>query len=513
MRMPAETPRRPSLRFFLVILACAYCSMWTAAGVAVDKADAKPAAKGKPGTKSYYDASRIGTAPTSRAGSSSKTERVGEDWAEFLGPRRTGISGETGLLPVWPKDGPPIVWSKRCGTGYTAPSVRGNMLVLFHRIEDEEVVEALQADTGKLIWRSAYATAFEDPYGYNNGPRCAPLLTNDRCYTFGAEGRLTCFDLNTGAEVWVRNTAQDFHVPPAFFGVGSTPILEGDLLYVMVGGQPESGMVAFDAKTGKTVWESVGLKVWDDTKFRYQPDGRLASQWKLASYSTPITATIHGKRHLLCLMRPGLVSLDPLTGAVNFSFFFRSVLRDSVNAARPVVVGDEVFLSAAYDVGAALLKVHEDGRSFDTVWQEEPAMQNHWSTSIEHQGYVYGFSGRHEPGSTFRCIEWKTGNLKWETQDVNAGAEPDPKAGLGTVAPNYYGRGSAILADGKFIVLGERGLLALVELNPEKFVEISRVKYPKMKYPSWAAPVLSRKRLYLRCEDYLLCVDLAAAEK
>lgn len=456
-----------------------------------------------PAAARSFNPAEIEKVATSAAGSSTKSKRVGEDWPQFLGPRGTGISGETGLLSRWPAGGPPVAWSMRIGTGYSAPSVRGNLVVLFHRQGDEEVVEAFQADNGEFVWRHAYGTAYEDPYGYNNGPRCTPLLTDKLCYTFGAEGRLSCLELSTGNRIWMRDTAADFQIPMAFFGVGSTPILEGNLLIVMVGGEPNSGMVAFDAESGKTIWQNVGLKSWAEPETRYHKDD------KLASYSSPLAATIHGKRHLLCLMRPGLVSLDPKNGNINFSQFFRSALRDSVNAARPVVVGDEVFLSAAYDLGALLLKVNADGKRAETVWQDELSMQNHWSTSIYHGGYLYGFNGRHEAGSTFRCIEFKTGKVKWETVDVNANDVPDPKDGRGATPPKYYGRGSAVLAEGKFIVLGEQGTLALVEVNPEKFVELSRIKFPQMKYPSWTAPVLSRKRLYLRDEDHLMCIDLA----
>src|SRR5687768_10028585 len=114
-------------------------------------------------------------------------EGAAEDWPQFLGPRANGISGETNLIEKWPTNGPPLVWQKTIGTGYSAPSVRNGLLVLHHRVKDEEVVEAFEAASGKLRWRYAYASAFVDPYGYNNGPRCTPLLTSNRCYTFGAE--------------------------------------------------------------------------------------------------------------------------------------------------------------------------------------------------------------------------------------------------------------------------------------------------------------------------------------
>jgi hypothetical protein len=474
----------------------------------------------------HFHSDEIPTVPQTEAGETARTRRMGEDWPEFLGPRGAGISGETGLLETWPAEGPPVLWKKQIGEGYAAPSIRGNRLVLFHRPQTKqgisgpkELVECFAADSGEPLWQFSCETAFSDPYGYNGGPRCTPLLTEDRCYTFGAEGMLTCLELETGKKIWQRDTAAEFRIPQAFFGVGSTPILEGNLLLVMVGGHPNSGMVAFDAATGETVWENVGPKTFPRPPHRIQAD---RPPEKLASYATPLATTIHGRRHLLCLMRPGLVSLDPLSGKVNFTHWFRSVLHDSVNAARPVVVGDEVFLSAAYETGAALLKVHEDGQGVDVVWNDRDAMQNHWTTSIHHHGFVYGFSGRHQPGSTFRCIERETGKLQWKTHDDDANDEAEPKEGRGTTPPKFYGRGSAILAEGKFIVQAETGLLALVELNPEAFHEISRIQFPELGYPSWTAPVLSRGRLYLTgarevrpvgrrhaYEYHLLCLDLA----
>lgn len=454
-----------------------------------------------------YSQAAIPRLPMSAAGSTPETTRVGEDWPIFLGPRGDGISGETGLVRAFPKGGPSVLWKKRVGTGYSAPSVMGNTLVYFHRERDEEVVVAVTADTGKPLWRYAYPTSYEDPYGYNNGPRCSPLLTKTRCYTFGAEGVLACVDLATGKLVWKRETTSEFRIPMAFFGVGSTPILEGDRLIAMIGGLPDAGLVAFDAGTGKTLWQSVGLKQFTaPLGFRFQKDD------KLASYSSPLAVTLAGKRQILAFLRPGFVSVDPETGAVIDSLFFRAAVRESVNAARPVVVGDEVFLSAAYEAGAVLLKAKSGGKGFDEIWRDVDAMQNHWSTSIYHQGVLYGFSGRHEVPSTFRAIDFSTGKLRWQTEDpFEKGLSPAQAAD--DPAHPFYGRGSAILADGKLICLSEWGHLGLVEVNPDKCVELARYKVPELRYPSWAAPILSRGRVYLRDENWLIVLDLLAASK
>lgn len=427
-----------------------------------------------------------------------------EDWPQFLGLRQNGVSGETGLLDQWSTNGPPLIWEKRIGTGYTAPSVRGKLLVLHHRLADEEVVEGMDAANAKAIWRYAYPSQFIDPYGYNNGPRCTPLLTSNRCYTFGAEGKLLCLDLPTGKMIWQRDTQKDWNVPPAFFGVGSTPIIEGHLLIVMLGGQPNSGVVALDAQTGKTVWESVGEKTWQGTPktgWRGEPPVNWASEDKQASYASPIAATIHGRRHLFCLMRQGLVSLDPKSGAVNFTRWFRAQVPESVNAATPVIVDDMVFISAAYyRVGSVLLRVKVDGKSFDEPWRST-ALELHWMTPIYHDGYLYALSGRNEPDAVLRCVEFRTGKVMWERDER---WRP-----YSTKQPPVYGRGSMIMADGKLIVLGEGGLLGLFKVNPQKPEEISRYQPPQLHYPCWAAPVLSERRLYLRSEDRLLCFDLS----
>lgn len=455
----------------------------------------------------------MGPAEPYVAGGTPETERSGEDWPWFLGLKGTSVSSETGLLEKWPEAGPPVLWKMRIGSGYAAPAILGNRLVLFHRQGDEEVTECYTADTGEWLWRETFPTDFVDPYGYSNGPRCSPVLTKENVYTFGSNGRLTCHKLETGEVLWMRETNEEFDVPDAFFGVGSTPMIYEGLLIVMVGGQPNSGMVAFNARTGETVWENVGKDAWPNQGRR---GGR---QQKLASYSSPMITEIHGKRHLLAFMRPGLVSLDPGTGEINFSYFFRSRLNDSVNAAMPVVVDDQIFLSAAYQVGAVLLRVAADGKSVEEVWKDEEVMMTHWTTAIHHEGFLYGFSGRNEVPSQMRCIELATGKLRWQTKDDESGAFASPKDGSSSVEPKWYGRGSAVMAEGKFLVLGERGTLALVPVNPDKFEEISRVKYPGMKYPSWTGPILSRGRLYIRCEDknprrreyYLYCLDLAAS--
>ncbi len=446
---------------------------------------------------------------------------AGEDWPQFLGPRGNNVSAETGLLDQWPTNGPPVTWEKNIGSGYSAPSIRGELLVLHHRVANEEVVEAFIAASGKPLWRHAYPSRFVDPFGYNNGPRCTPLLAGSRCYTFGAEGKLACLDLKTGKLLWERDTAKDWNVPDAFFGVGSTPILEGDRLIVMVGGQPNSGVVALDAATGKTIWENVGKTNWQGVitgGWRREEPYQWTGIEKSTSYASPVAATIHGRRHILCVMRQGLVSVNPTNGEVNFSHWFQSLANDSVNAMGPIVQNDLVLISAAYyRIGAELLRVQPDGKSIEQVWRQPAQIPNslpairatppqpleiHWNTPVLYDGFLYAFSGRDEPDAQFNCVEFKTGKLAWSRDERWQKHPPQ-----GSQFPTY-GRGSAILADGKLIALGEGGKLGLFKVNSKKAEEISSFQVPQLGYPCWAAPVLSHKKLYLRSENRLVCYDV-----
>lgn len=392
----------------------------------------------------------------------------GGDWPKFLGPDGTGVSLETGLAKAWPPAGPPVLWKRRVGPSYSAPSITGDDLILFHRIENEEIVECLDARTADIRWKYAYPTRYVDAYGYNGGPRSAPVMTADRVFTLGAEGELHCLARKNGKPLWRRSLNKEFQVELIFFGVGTTPLPEGELLLINVGGPQGAGLAAFDQQTGKTVWTATDQS---------------------ASYPTPVCATIHKRRYAFFFTREGLVVASPQTGEVHATYPFRSRTHESVNAASPVVVEDCIFLSASYRTGSVLLRVKEDG--LEEVWKSM-VMSNHWATSIYRDGYLYGIDGRHEAEATLRCVAWKTGDLVWQQEGLS--------------------RASMIFAGGHFIILTERGSLVLALLSPEGYEEKARTG-PLLSYPCHTAPVLANGLLYIRSEVDVLCLDLREAEK
>jgi outer membrane protein assembly factor BamB len=419
------------------------------------------------------------------------TRKAGTDWPVFLGPQGNSTSTEKGIISPWPKEGLRVVWHKQVGAGYGMPSISDGRLYQFDRHGDQARLSCLNSETGEFLWKFEYPTNYIDDFGYNNGPRCCPVIDGDRVYLLGVEGMLHCVRATDGKLLWKVDTFAKFGVVPNFFGVGSAPVIEGDLLILQVGGSPAdtkelsmeqkgngSGVVAFDKLTGKV---------------KYQVSDELAS------YAGPVMATIRGRRWCFVFARGGLIGMEPATGKIDFHYPWRAKTLECVNGSNPVVVGDQVFISETYGPGSALLKVRPGG--YEVLWNDAdlPArrkrMQCHWNTPIYHEGFLYGCSGRHPNNAELRCLDLAAGNVMWREPNLT--------------------RTSLLMVDGHFICLAEEGTLLLLKVNPQKYEEVSRLEVkdpntgePLLEYPCWAAPILSHGLLYLRGKDRLVCLEL-----
>lgn len=387
---------------------------------------------------------------------------IASDWPQFLGPTRDGVYTGTDLAPSWPASGPPILWRKDIGEGFAAPVVAGDKLILFYRAADKEIIDCLNAATGERIWSTDYPTKYRDDFGFDEGPRSAPTVSNGSVFTFGAQGVLTALDLATGKKRWSVLTNTQFSVKKGFFGAAGSPLVENGKVLVNVGG-PNAGIVAFDANTGAVVWKATGDE---------------------ASYSSPTVATIDGARHALFFTRAGLVDLDPSNGQVRFSFPWRSRSSASVNAATPLVVGNQVFVSASYGTGAILLEVN--GSGYRKIWSGDESMSNHYSTCVYRKGFLYGFHGRQEEGQALRCIEWRTGKVMWNMEG--------------------YGAGTVTLAGDRLLILRENGELVMAPAVTDGFHPAAHARITNRVVRSY--PALSDGRLYARDEHSLVCVRL-----
>ena len=278
---------------------------------------------------------------------------VAADWPQFLGPGRNGIYAGPPLADSWPANGPRVVWKRQVGAGFAGPAVTGTRVILFHRVGNDEVVEALNAQTGADVWRYAYRTTYRDDFGFDEGPRAVPVVVNGRVYTFGAQGVLSAIDVNTGKLIWTVDTAKRFEVPKGFFGQAGSPLVDEGRVIANIGGTDgvkNAGIVAFNADTGAVLWTATDHD---------------------ASYSSPVSGTFGGRKVALFFTRQALVGLDPANGRVQFQRMWRSRSQNSVNAASPVVVDDMIFVSATYETGATVLRV-----SGSTWNRSGPAMRS-----------------------------------------------------------------------------------------------------------------------------------------
>ena len=180
-------------------------------------------------------------------------QAIAADWPQVLGPGRNGVYSGPPLSEAWGATGPRVVWRRQIGQGLSGPVVVQNRVILFHRVSNREVVEAIDAASGKTLWQYAYPTSYRDDFGFDEGPRAVPVVANGVVYTFGAEGQLHAVDLASGKKIWSEDTMRRFSVPKGFFGAAGSPLVEDGRVIANIGGK-NAGIVAFDAKTGKVLW-------------------------------------------------------------------------------------------------------------------------------------------------------------------------------------------------------------------------------------------------------------------
>jgi outer membrane protein assembly factor BamB len=352
------------------------------------------------------------------------------DWPQFLGPNRNG-SITNAITNAFPKDGPKRLWRRKVGQGFSGPVIVEGKVLLFHRQGNEEVLEAFDAQSGETRWQQAAPTGYVDDFGFDEGPRGTPCVRDGRVFTFGAEARLSAVSLADGKKLWEVDTKARFQSDKGFFGAACSPLVEGNLVLLNLGGG--AGVAAFATDTGKLVW-----KVTDDE----------------AGYSSPVMMARGQERLAVFFTRSGLEVVDPVTGKLRCGFPWRARMNASVNAASPVVEGDEILLTASYGAGATLLCFRGDRA--ESVWSGDDSISAHYATPVKHGEFLYGFHGRQESGQSFRCVEWRTGKVRWNADGLPAG----------TVA----------VSDNQLVLLLESGELTIAPASPDAFQPRARAQ-------------------------------------
>jgi outer membrane protein assembly factor BamB len=391
------------------------------------------------------------------------------DWPQWRGPQRNGISPETDLLTAWPDDGPKVRWRQPTGDGYSGVVVAQGRAVTMVQDGEDEAVVCWDAASGKELWRFRYPAHFRHRQ-FGDGPRSTPAIADGQVYTVGGTGVMHCLKLipasTAGEALWRKDLLPEFGAPPLEWGIAFSPLVENGLVYVMPGGPAGNALVALDCATGNIAWNR-----FDDK----------------ASYSSPITADLAGGRQLVVLLEGRLVGVGPDSGKLLWEYPWSSGPAHTPSSiVTPLVIqrtsGDYVFLTSGYDKGCALLKIEPDASGCKaTQVYRNLNLRAVFSSPVCVGDYVYGFDD-----VNLVCLDVRNGKRHWKEFG--------------------FDKGSLIAADGRLIVLGAEGTLAVVAAEPAAYREIARFTHAEER--CWTAPSLADGKLYVRNRKRVVCYDL-----
>lgn len=393
-----------------------------------------------------------------------ETVSLAGDWPQILGPQRNGVARDEPIPGRWPASGPTTLWKQTIGSGYAGPAVRENRVILFHRKGPREILEALDGKTGDRIWTTDFKATYRGGVNPDQGPRCVPIIHGEHVFAFGAAGDLYCVHWSTGDSVWTRHLYSDYQADEGYFGAGSTPIIIDNKLLVNVGGKENAGIVAVALESGKTLWATTDEK---------------------ASYSSPVLTRINGQRYVCFITRLNAVVVDPRDGSVAMRLPFGK-RGPTVNAASPLIIGDRLFLSASYGIGAVMARLSMDG--LRVVWAKQETLASQYNSAVYRDGYLYGIDGREDAGAaSLQCVAADSGDVVWSQTD--------------------FGNANLILAGTRILAIHSDGRLTLLQATPNSFqIEQQSRLFPDT---SRALPALSNGLLFARNSSTLKCVRVA----
>jgi outer membrane protein assembly factor BamB len=437
-----------------------------------------------------------------------------DDWPQWLGPQRDGVWRETGIIDKFPAEGASIRWRTPIGGGYSGPAVAGGRVYITDRqlpmgvknpsnafgrdaVPGTERVLCLDEKTGKVLWKHEYNCSYQ--VSYPAGPRTTPVVSGGKVYTLGAMGDLLCLDITNGKVLWSKNFPRDYKVPVPVWGFSASPLLDGDRLICLVGGQG-SVAVAFHKDTGKEMWRALSAK---------EP-----------GYAPPMIFEVARKRQLIIWHPESVNALDPETGKVYWSQPFgsqkigpgRTMLKAALSIPTPRLLGDLLFVTAFYD-GPLMLKLDTDKPGAAVLWQgkshsEAPdqtdGLHSIISTPVLKDGYIYGVCSYGE----LRCLDARTGQRIWATRQPTGGQEL------------RWANAFLTPQGDRFILFNERGDLIIAKLSPKRYEEISRVNIlrptntmagPAGRRVIWSHPAFADRCVFARNDQEIVCVSMAVS--
>ena len=386
-------------------------------------------------------------------------------WPQWGGPDRDFRAPAAELATSWAESGPPTLWSRPLGEGYSAILFESGRLYTMYRDGTDEVVVALDARNGATIWEHRYRQELHPKHlsQYGDGPRSTPLLLDDRLFTVGVAGRLLALDKASGDLLWSRELWGE-EVGGEFQGSGysSSPLGHGGRVIVPVGGE-RAGLAAFDAATGSRAWSSGGSR---------------------NSYSSPTLLQIAGRAQLVSFMAEEVVALDPESGAPLWSYPHANQWGHNIHL--PAVAGGDIVFLSSPQVGSRGLRIVPDGEAYraEELWSNRRVQLYHVS-SIQEGDWVYGSTGVSSPAFMV-AVNLRTGETAWRERGM--------------------AKANCVEADGRLVILDEDGSLHLATATPEAFSIEARTQL--FDGVSWTVPTIVGTTLYARDTERIVAVDL-----
>ena len=389
------------------------------------------------------------------------------DWPQVLGPQRDGQANQETVKP-WQGE-LKIQWSYDCGAGYAGVAVANNRVLVWHRDGDREHLDCLRSEDGSRIWRQSFDAYYRGGVDPDVGPRCVPVVVGETVIAYGASGDLHAVSLADGKTKWTRGLKADYSADDGYFGAGSTPLVltdaeladgtaskekaSGGLVVTEVGGRRGAGLVAVDLLTGKTRWSALDSE---------------------AAYASPVKITIDGKLYIAALMRLSLAIVEPQSGKVQQEIPFGR-RGPTVNAATPLIDGQQVFLTASYGIGCKMLKLTSKGH--ESLWKDSEVISSQYVTPVKVGDYLYAITGREDMGVPgLCCVQWKSGKQQW--------------------IESNYGTAHLIAVGDQVLSQNVDGKLDLISATPDSLKVLASSSLPEGTYRS--LPALANGVVYAR---------------
>jgi len=378
-----------------------------------------------------------------------------QDWPQWRGPHRDGLVASFTPPTPWPESLKPV-WKIQVGIGHASPVVVGRKVYLLSRQGEEEVVSAFDLDTGKQLWRDGYAVDYQmNPaaVSHGKGPKSTPVIYNDKLYTLGINGILSCYETANGKLRWRKEFSKQFKATSPLYGTATSPLVVDGMVIAHVGGNDSGALTAFNADTG-------------DVKWSWSGDG--------PAYASPVLFETGGTKQIVTQTQKSIAGFDLATGKLLWQIPFETEYVQ--NCVTPVVYKDTVILSGL-DKGAMAIKTIRRGDKWETqqVWNN-PDVPMYMNSPVLGGDYLYGLS--HKRKGQFFCLDARTGKTLWSSN----GREGDNAA--------------MVVAGQLLLSLTDSAELIIARCDPKQYEVVK--KYSVAQSPTWAHPVIVGKRLLIK---------------